>query len=339
MFDMNDFDETMPGPFEWDVKRLAASTVLAGRSIGLSDPSCQDVARSCVRQYRNKLAEFSEMTTLEVWYSHVTAESLLEFIPGTRRRKEVLAKIQKARRKDSHYAAAKLTDIANGELRIVERPPLIVRLAEDEVGSVVQPVFEKYMQTLADDRRALLDHYRYVDSAIRVGGVGSVGMRCYIVVLAGKDNSDPLVLQLKEAVSSVLAQYVRSRSYRNEGERVVAGQRLIQSVADPFLGWVRHTTDRDLYVRQLFNMKASADLASMKASLFTSYAEVCGEVLARAHARSGDPLQISAYLGKNDQFDQAVARFAMSYADQTEADHKALVEAVKSGKIEAEMAV
>jgi len=336
MFDMNDFDETMPGPFEWDVKRLAASVVLAGRSIGLSDPVCQDVARSCVRQYRNRLSEFSEMTTLEIWYSHVTAESLLDFIPGAKRRKEVLAKIQKARSKDNHYAAAKLTSINRGELRIDERPPLIVRLPEDEVESVVQPVFAKYMQTLSDDRRGLLDRYRYVDSAIRVGGVGSVGMRCYIVVLAGKDNNDPLVLQLKEAVSSVLAQYVRSNPYRNEGERVVSGQRLIQSVSDPFLGWVRHTTDRDLYVRQLFNMKASANLASMKASLFTSYAGVCGEVLARAHARSGDPLQISTYLGKNDQFDQAVARFAMSYADQTEADHKALVEAVKSGKIEAE---
>jgi uncharacterized protein (DUF2252 family) len=339
MFDINDFDETIPGPFEWDVKRLAASVVLAGRSIGLSDPSCLDVARAAVHQYRTKLHEFSEMTTLEVWYSHVTAESLLEFIPNARRRKDVLAKIQKARGKDSNYAAAKLTDIAHGELRIIERPPLVVRLPEEEVEQVVQPVFQKYMQTLSDDRRDLLDHYRYVDSAIRVGGVGSVGMRCYIVVLAGKDNSDPLVLQLKEAVSSVLAQYVRSNRYRNEGERVVQGQRLIQSVSDPFLGWVTHTTGRDLYVRQLFNMKASADLASMKASLFASYSGVCGEILARAHARSGDSIQIAAYLGKNEQFDQAIARFALSYANQAEADHKALVDAVKAGKIEAETGI
>jgi uncharacterized protein (DUF2252 family) len=339
MFDMNDFDETIPGPFEWDVKRLAASVVLAGRSIGLSDPTCLDVARACVHQYRNKLTEFSEMTTLEVWYSHVTAESLLDFIPSARRRKDVLAKIQKARAKDSHYAAAKLTDIAHGELRIIERPPLVERLPEEEVEQVVQPVFEKYMQTLSDDRRNLLDHYRYVDSAIRVGGVGSVGMRCYIVVLAGKDNSDPLVLQLKEAVSSVLSQYVRSNQYRNEGERVVQGQRLIQSVSDPFLGWVKHTTGRDLYVRQLFNMKASADLASMKSSLFASYAGVCGEILARAHARSGDALQIASYLGKGEQFDQAIAQFAISYADQAESDHKALVDAVRAGKVEAEVGV
>ncbi len=339
MFDMNDFDETIPGPFEWDVKRLAASAVLAGRSNGLSDPNCRDIARSCVYQYRKKLIEFSEMTTLEVWYSHVTAESLLDFIPNARRRKDVLAKIQKARGKDSLYAAAKLTDAAHGDLRIVERPPLIVRLPEDEVGAVIQPVFAKYMQTLTDDRRALLDRYRYIDSAIRVGGVGSVGTRCYIVVLAGKDSSDPLVLQLKEAGSSVLSQYVRLNPYKNEGERVVQGQRLIQAVSDPFLGWVRHTTGRDLYVRQLFNMKASADLASMKASLFATYAGVCGEILARAHARSGDALQIAAYLGKNEEFDQAVARFAMSYADQAEADHKALVEAAKSGKIEAELGV
>jgi len=339
MFDMNDFDETIPGPFEWDVKRLAASAVLAGRSIGLSDTTCQDVARSCVRQYQNKLAEFSEMTTLEVWYSHVTAESLLDFVPGARRRKEVLAKIEKARAKDSHYAVAKMTTLSDGELRIVERPPLVTRLPEDEVESVVQPVFEKYMQTLSDDRRALLDHYRYVDSAIRVGGVGSVGMRCYIVVLVGNDNSDPLVLQLKEAVSSVLTPYIRSKSYSNEGERVVQGQRLIQAVSDPFLGWVRHTTGRDLYFRQLFNMKASADLASMKASLFTSYAGICGETLARAHARSGDALEISAYLGKNEQFEEAIARFAVRYADQTEADHKALVQAVQAGKIMAETAI
>lgn len=339
MFDINDFDETIPGPFEWDVKRLAASVVLAGRSIGLSDPTCRDVARSCVHRYRRKLAEFAEMTTLEVWYSHVTAESLLDFIPSARRRKDVLSKIQKARGKDSLYAAAKLTDVAHGELRIVERPPLVVRLPEDEVEAVVEPLFGKYMQTLSDDRTSLLDHYRYIDSAVRVGGVGSVGMRCYIVVLAGKDNSDPLVLQLKEAVGSVLSQYVRVNRYKNEGERVVQGQRLIQAVSDPFLGWVRHTTGRDLYVRQLFNMKASADLASMKASLFASYAGVCGEILARAHARSGDALQIAAYLGKNEEFDQAVARFSMSYADQAEADHKVLIDAAKAGRIEAELGV
>lgn len=339
MFDMNDFDETMPGPFEWDVKRLAASAALAGRSIGLSDSTCLDVARAGVRRYRQRLAEFSEMTTLEIWYSHMTAESLLDFIPGSRRRKDVLAKMEKAKNKDSQFAAAKFTDAAHGDLRIIERPPLIERLPEAEVEAVVQPVFQKYMETLSDDRRALLDHYHYVDSAIRVGGVGSVGMRCYIVVLAGKDNSDPLVLQLKEAVSSVLAQYVPSKAYRNEGERVVQGQRLIQSVSDPFLGWVHHTTGRDLYFRQLFNMKASADLTSMKASIFSSYVGVCSEILARAHARSGDPLQISAYLGKNEQFDEAIARFALKYADQTEADHASLLAAVNSGRIVAETGI
>lgn len=339
MFDINDFDETIPGPFEWDVKRLAASVVLAGRSNGFSDSTCLDIAQSCVYRYRTRLAEFSKMTTLEVWYSHVTAESLLEFIPNARRRRDVLAKMERARGKDSQYAVSKMTDSVEGDLRIIERPPLVVRLPEEEVETIVQPVFDRYMQTLTDDRRVLLDHYRYVDSAIRVGGVGSVGMRCYIVVLVGKDNSDPLVLQLKEAVSSVLAQYVRSKHYRNEGERIVQGQRLIQAVSDPFLGWLRGDSGRDLYVRQLFNMKASADLASMKASLFSSYSGVCGEILARAHARSGDALQISAYLGKNEQFDEAVARFAIRYADQSEADHKALVEAVKSGRISAEAGI
>lgn len=339
MFDMNDFDETIAGPFEWDVKRLATSAILAGRSIGLSDTTCQDIARSCVHRYQEKLAEFSEMSTIEVWHSHVTAESLLSFVPGARRRKKVLANIDKARSKDSRYAVAKLTALAGGELRIVERPPLLTRLPEDEVAAVIQPFFEKYMQTLSEDRRALLDRYRYVDSAIRVGGVGSVGMRCYIVVLVGAHNQDPLVLQLKEAVQSVLAPYARSKSFRNEGERVVYGQRLIQAVSDPFLGWVRHTTGRDFYFRQLFNMKASADLASMKASIFTSYANICGEVLARAHARSGDAIAMSAYLGKNDQFAEAVSRFAMRYADQSEADHAALVQAVKIGKVPAETAI
>ncbi len=339
MFDMNDFDETLPGPFEWDVKRLAASVVLAGRSIGLSDKSCENIARTCIHQYRTKLAEFSEMTTLEIWYSHVTAESLMAFIPGAKKRKDVLAKMEKARGKDSKYAASKLTEVSEGELRIVERPPLVVRLPEEEVESIIQPVFQKYMSSLSEDRRALLDHYHYADSAIRVGGVGSVGTRCYIVVLAGKDSSDPLVLQLKEANSSVLAQYVHAKPYRNEGERVVQGQRLIQSVSDPFLGWLQHATGRDLYVRQLFNMKASADLASMKASLFASYAGVCGEVLARAHARSGDSLQISAYIGRNEHFEEAIARFAMSYADQTEADHELLLAAVESGRLVAETGI
>jgi uncharacterized protein (DUF2252 family) len=337
MFDMNDFDETSPGPFEWDVKRLAASAVLAGREGGFSERTCRDIAQSCVARYREKLAEFSEMTTLEIWYSHVTAESLMEFITGARRRKEVLEKIEKARGKDSHYAVSKLTQIVDGKLRIVERPPLIERLPEAEVEQVIEPVFEKYLQSLSEDRRQLLDHYRYVDSAIRVGGVGSVGTRCYMVVLVGKDNSDPLVLQIKEAEASVLSQFVQSKAYRNQGERVVQGQRLIQAVADPFLGWMRGI-ERDLYVRQLFNMKASADLASMKPQLFGSYANVCGEILARAHARSGDPLQVSAYLGKNEQFDEAVAKFAVLYADQAEADYQTLVNAVKSGRIVAESA-
>lgn len=339
MFDINDFDETITGPFEWDIKRLAASAVLAGRSNGLSDSTCETIACECVRHYRAKLAEFAAMTTLEVWYSHVTAESLLSFVPSARRRQLMVAKIKKARAKDSRFAVDRMTDDSMGELRIVERPPLVVRLPEEEVGTIVQPLFQKYMETLPEDRRALIDHFRYVDSAVRVGGIGSVGMRCYIVVLAGNDNNDPLVLQLKEAVGSVLSQYVQSKPYRNEGERVVQGQRLIQSVSDPFLGWVRHTTGRDLYFRQLFNMKASADIASMKSSLFSSYASVCGEILARAHARSGDAIQISSYLGKSSQFEEAIGRFAVKYADQTEKDHQALVDAVKSGRIPAEVGI
>ena len=338
MFDMNNFDETMPGPFEWDVKRLAASVTIAGRSIGLSDAKCMDITRNCVRKYRQKLAEFSQLSTLEIWYSHVTAESLLEFIPGARHRKDAIAKMTRTRGKNSAYAATKLTDIAYGELRIIERPPLIVRLPEEEVESVVRPVIDKYVQTLSDERRSLIDRYRYVDSAIRVSGAGNTGMRCYIVVLAGRDHSDPLVLHIKEAVSSVLAQYVQTRPYRNEGERVVQGQRLIQAVSDPFLGWIHHTTGRDLYVRQFLNMNA-VDLGTMKASLFSSYASVCGETLARAHARSGDPIQISSYIGRNQHFEEAIARFSKLYADQTEADHKALVDAVKSGRIPAETGI
>lgn len=339
MFDLIDFDETIPGPFDWDVKRLATSAVLAGRSNGFSNSACKEIAQSCVARYRRKLAEFSESTTLEIWYSRVTAESLLDFIPRKRKREDVLARIQRTRKRDSHHAVSKLTETTDDELRIVERPPFVLRLPEEEVAAIIHPFFEKYLQSLPDDRAKLLDHFRYVDSAFHVSGVGSVGMRCYIVVLAGRDNNDPLVLQIKEAVSSVLASYMRATPYHNEGERIVQGQRLIQAVSDPFLGWVRHTTGRDHYIRQLFNMKASADLAAMSPALLASYAAVCGEILARAHARSGDPIELTAYLGKNEAFDEAVARFAMRYADQTEADHAELVSAVKSGQIVAETGI
>lgn len=338
VFDINDFDETIRGPFEWDVKRLAASVVLAGRANGFSDSTCADLARSCVARYRLKLAALSDMSTLEVWYSHVTAESMLQFVPRARL-KSVIAKMEQARSKDSARAVSKLTRLVDGELRIVDNPPLVTVLPREEVESIIHPLFDAYLQTLADDRRVLLDRFRFVDAAERVVGVGSVGTRCRVVVLVGNDNDDPLVLQLKEAVSSVLAQYVPASPYRNEAERVVQGQRLIQAVSDPFLGWVRYSSGREYYFRQLYNMKASANLDTMGPGLLGSYAGVCGEILARAHARSGDPIRISAYLGKGVQFDEAIGRFAMLYADQTEADYETLVAAVKSGKIEAQTGI
>jgi uncharacterized protein (DUF2252 family) len=335
LFDMNDFDETLPGPWEWDVKRLVASAFVAARSNGCTDQTARKISSSTVSAYRQKIAEFAEMTTLEVWFSHVTAESLIERLEDPGRRRLAVKRMERARQKDSRQAILQLTTMVDGIRRIVESPPLIERLPEEEVAGIIRPVFAKYEKSLSEEYRSLLGRFQYVDSARRVGGVGSVGTRCYIVVLVGRDEHDPLVLQLKESGPSVLASYLPQSKYANEGQRVVSGQRLIQGASDPFLGWLRYSNNRQFYFRQLWNMKASAKIAEMSPSVLEQYARSCAELLARAHSRSGDGLQIQSYLGKSDRFDQSVAEFARRYADQTEQDHERLLAAVRNGRIEA----
>jgi len=339
LFDINDFDETHPGPWEWDVKRLATSGVLAAREQGFSAAAARDIALEAVRAYRERIEQLSQMTTLEIWYSHVTALSIIEGIADSKRRKIARRRMDKARSKTSVRAIEKYTEVLGGNLRIRETPPLVERLPEEEVATLVQPIFQKYAQSLQEDRQHLIDQYVYVDAARRVGGVGSVGTRCNIVVLTGRDVSDPLVLQLKEASPSVLAPFVPPSKYRNEAQRVVEGQRLTQGASDLFLGWLRFSASRDFYFRQLYDMKASVAIDEMDEALLGQYAGKCGELLARAHAKSGDAVSISAYLGNGDRFDEAIADFAFRYADQSERDFESLEKAVRAGRLEAQTGI
>ncbi len=335
MFDVSDFDETLPGPWEWDVKRLATSSVLAAREIGLSRGACQDIARSSAARYRRKVSEFAELTALEIWHSHFTAESLLDLEPGSRKRKSALAKVKKSRKRDGRSLLSKPSENAGNDLRIENQPQLVESLHDNEMGDFVRALFSRYLQSLPDDRRWLLEHFRYVDSARLIERPGSVGLRQYIVVLASRDADELFALQFKEAVASVLSPFVRLSPYRSEAERIVQGQQLIQTSSDPFLGWVAYGNGNDFHVRQLFEMPASPDFSRKSARFLETYAGVCGEILARGHARSGDPVQIAAYLGKDGSFDEAVARFASKCADQVELDHHRVVDAVKSGRLPA----
>ena len=338
LFDLNDFDETLPGPWEWDIKRLAASFVVAGRDNGFDSADCRRAAQESVASYRRRMAEFSEMGELEVWYSRVGAEEVMDLLSAAKSRKTTEKKftkaVRKARGRDSLHALSKLTRVEDGRRRIIDDPPLLVRIPEeDEIRGHIYAILESYKRTLQDDRRHLLDRYRFVDAARKVVGVGSVGTRAYVVLLEGRDENDPLFLQVKEAGPSVLEGHVPSGTYEHHGHRVVAGQRLMQAASDIFLGWFRGTAGRDFYWRQLKDMKGSANVETMSSDELVFYAGLCGWALARAHARSGDRVQIAAYLGKSARFDGAIADFAEAYADQTERDHAALCAAVKSGKV------
>jgi uncharacterized protein (DUF2252 family) len=341
LFDLNDFDETLPGPWEWDVKRLAASFVVAGRDNGFDKADCREAAQASVASYRQRMAEFSEMGELEVWYSRVGEEDIGGLLSGAKARKTTSKKlsktVRKARSRDSLQALSKLTRVVDGRRVINDDPPLLVRVPEgDEIRVQVNAILESYKRTLQEDRRHLLDRYRFVDTARKVVGVGSVGTRAYVVLLEGRDQDDPLFLQVKEAGPSILESYVESNTYEQHGHRVVAGQRLMQAASDIFLGWFRATEGRDFYWRQLRDMKGSADVEGMSSDELIIYGGLCGWTLARAHARSGDRVQIAAYLGKSDRFDRSVADFAVAYADQNERDHAALCAAVKSGRVEAD---
>jgi uncharacterized protein (DUF2252 family) len=349
VFSINDFDETLPGPWEWDVKRLGASFALAGRERGFSKKQRRAVLLTALRQYREAMRTFAGMGNLDVWYARLDVESLLEQLSQIARPKElkkVEKNIAKAQTKDSLKALARLTERVDGELRIVRDPPLIVPIEDlleaeqDELEAGVRELLETYKRSLKADRRHLLDSYRYVHLAHKVVGVGSVGTRAWIVLLAGRDDGDPLFLQCKEAEASVLEPYAGKSRYKNHGARVVQGQWLMQAASDILLGWLPTVgidgRQRDFYVRQLWDWKRSADVESMSPKAMTIYGRMCGWTLARAHARSGDRIAIGAYLGSGDAFDRAIADFSELYADQAEKDYKALADAVKEGRVAAE---
>ena len=350
MFDINDFDETLPGPWEWDVKRLGASFEIAGRDRGFSEAQRREIVLAGAAEYRVRMRQAAEMRNLELWYTHVEVTQLFEQMKADLSRKHLAkakATVAKARTRDSMQAFAKLTHDLDGERRITSDPPLVVPIEEllperrqrDEVEAEIRGLIRSYRRTLETDRRHLLEEFELVHLARKVVGVGSVGTRAWILLLRGRDDQDPLFLQAKEAQESVLERFVGKSRYQNHGQRVVAGQRLMQAASDIFLGWQRvNGLDgqvRVFYVRQLRDWKGSADVDNMAPAVMTAYSRVCGSTLARAHARSGDRIAIAAYLGNGDVFDRAIADFSAAYADQNERDYQALRAAVDSGRVTA----
>jgi uncharacterized protein (DUF2252 family) len=352
VFDVNDFDETLPGPWEWDVKRLAASMEVAGRDNGFSGKERREIVGTTVASYRRAMRDFAAMTNLDIWYAHADVDQLQADYQSqlrARQRKEVGKALTKARTRDSMQEVSKLTRVVGGRPRIIAEPPLLVpvndllpaKTDQEAFLAQIKDLIATYRRTLETDRRYLLEEFQFADMARKVVGVGSVGTRCWIVLLLGRDTTDPLFLQVKEAEASVLSRFVGASKYANQGLRVVAGQRLMQASSDIFLGWQRTAIgldgkQRDFYVRQLRDWKFSVPIESMVPRGMRLYGELCGWTLARAHARSGDRIAIAAYLGGSDVFDKAITRFAAAYADQNERDHKALVDAVASGRIAAE---
>lgn len=334
IFDVNDFDETLPGPWEWDVKRLVTSFVVAGRANGIADDRARAIAIACARSYRERMAALAEASPLEVWYDRISADDLIENAPDARTRQERERMAEKARGRIGENLFFKITEEADGGHRFVERPPLVSRVTDERELAQAREGIEQYRASLPDDRRVLFDRYWIEDLALRVVGIGSVATRCY-VGLFFCDDKNPLLLQVKEARRSVLEPYVGECAFENQGQRVVAGQRLMQSASDLFLGWFRAPGGTDFYVRQLRDMKYSPPIESFSALELERYAELCGRTLARAHAKSGDAATISGYLGRGDKFDTAVGTFAVAYADQIERDHAALVEAARTGRVEA----
>jgi uncharacterized protein (DUF2252 family) len=359
VFDINDFDETLPGPFEWDIKRLAASFVVAGRDNGFTRKQYRRAALAAAESYRTAIRTFATQPILTVWYAHLEMEQAIAEYKATlsaRQLKELRARIKvtegavaKARTRDSLQAIGKLTAIVDGKRQITSNPPLIVRLEDmmdvhpDEVRKRLGSLIDSYRNTLQSDRRRLLDHFALIDIAHKVVGVGSVGTRAWVLLLESGVENEALLLQAKQAGPSVLTGYAGESDYSNDGERVVAGQHLMQASSDIFLGWLRArpTGGRytDYYLRQLRDWKLSAVVEEMVPQGMEQYARWCGWTLARAHARSGDRIAIAAYLGKSPKFDNAIADFAETYADQNERDHAALVNAVEAQKVEAQTGV
>jgi len=351
VFDLNDFDETLPGPWEWDVKRLAASIAIAARERGLSQRRGLEAVTQTVREYRRAMRRFARMRTLDVWYARLDERELAAALDSRNGAdaQRFDRTVAKARTKDSTRAFAKLAFRTNGGARISPDPPLITPVEDlmpaadaEDLNEAMETVVGRYRDTLSVDRRRLLDRYRYVHAARKVVGVGSVGTRAWVLLLLGRDHSDPLFLQAKEAEPSVLEPYAGAGEFDNQGRRVAEGQRLMQASSDIFLGWLRAEgvdgEERDFYVRQLWDWKASADLERISPKALGIYARLCAWTLARAHARTGDPVAIAEYLGSGEAFDKAVAAFAEAYADQNDRDYRAFVDAIDAGRIQADEA-
>ncbi|MFJ5831768.1 DUF2252 domain-containing protein [Streptomyces sp. NPDC093089] len=334
LFDVNDFDETLPGPFEWDVKRLAASITVAALQNGSAKSKAHRAALAAVESYRTAMRRLAELGELPVWYERIAADDVLSLVRHGEQAR-VTRRLASARRRTSLQALGKLTEKDDsGTRRFVEDPPLLERVTDiDRV--TLGKIFSDYRSSLAEDKRVLLDRYRYVDAARKVVGVGSVGTRCFVLLLEGRDASDPLVLQIKEAGTSVLEPYLAPSAYDQQGHRVVAGQRLIQAASDIFLGWMTGPQQRHFYWRQLRDMKGSAEVETMTPGTLRDYARLCGRALARAHARSGDRIAIASYLGSTDVFDRAVADFSLAYAGQNADDYASLGAAIAAGVITA----
>ena len=371
LFDVNDFDETLPGPFEYDVKRMAASFTIAGRNNGFSAADARAAALASVRAYREAMASFAQMGTMDIWYAHLDEDELRagirNVVAGAAKQEKRAAKQEKADReeetaaktaekranktlakahtRDSLQARSKLCEQVDGTYRIVSQPPIVVPardlaatygLSQDQLVPALHEQFRAYRATLRDDERHVLERFEIMDAARKVVGVGSVGTRAFIVLLRGRDAGDPLFLQIKEATASVLEAHLPKSRYRQHGERVVRGQRMMQAASDIFLGWTKGLdVNRHFYWRQLRDMKGSADVEAMIPLGLTYYARICGWTLARAHARSGDPVAIAEYLGETDAFDISITDFSERYADQNEKDYEEFVDAVRSGRIEA----
>jgi uncharacterized protein (DUF2252 family) len=350
VFSLNDFDETLPGPFEWDLERLVASFAVAGRSRGFDRKQRKAILVTAAHSYRVAIREFAAMRNMDVWYARLDVDELFNRFSHLATSKELRrfeANVDKAQGKDSVKALGKLTRMQDGEPRFISNPPLITPVEEllegadpEAVNEVARDIVRAYRRTLPEDRRRLIERFRYVHAARKVVGVGSVGTRAWVMMLVGRDDDDPLFLQFKEAQPSVLEPYLGKGRFNNHGRRVVEGQRLMQSTSDILLGWIRVAgldgVERDFYVRQLWDAKGSAIIEAMRPSAMGIYAQVCAWTLARAHARSGDAVAIAAYLGNSDRFDLAMAAFGEDYADQNERDYEALKQAVATGRVAAE---
>jgi uncharacterized protein (DUF2252 family) len=335
IFDLNDFDETLPAPWEWDIKRLAASFVVAGRTNSISDAANEMVVHTLSSSYRRHLAEFAGMRVLDVWYAHIDEMTLIAKAPDEEALKNRQRIAAKAHESISEYLFPKISKLVDGHRRIVDKPPLIYHTNEQrDFSERMLKLLPDYMSSLPIHLHKLLDRYRFEDIAFKVVGVGSVGTRCAVILFLAEED-DALLLQVKEARASVLEPYAGKSPFDHHGQRIVVGQRLMQPASDMFLGWVTGMDGNHYYVRQLRDMKFSISLEDLAVKVLDRYAELCGWVLARAHAKSGDAAMLSGYLGRSDAFDQALGKFALDYADQTEKDHAALVRAVKSGRLQA----